>query len=81
MTLHSRKEFGTAGNSGSTTRTNVSTFCETEDDGGKFTTPERKSSLESPGEICGVTKVEIGSEGKSLVLLQVNCSSICNKVM
>ena len=58
----------------------MSLICEMEDGGGQLTTPEENASVESPGEICRVTKVERGSEGRSLVLLQVNCRSICNTV-
>jgi exonuclease III len=36
---------------------------------------------EEEGEICGVAKFERGTEGKSLVVLQVNCRDICNKIL
>ena len=45
------------------------------------TIPERNTTAVSRGEICRVTKVKLGTKGKSLVVLQVNCRSICNKVL
>ena len=51
------------------------------DGGGATTTPERKEQEDSPAEISVETTVEYTPEGKSLVILQVNCRSICNKVL
>jgi hypothetical protein len=50
-------------------------------------TAERSSSTgasglqDSPAEIRVVGTVENASQGKSLVMLQVNCRSICNKLL
>ena len=55
--------------------------CATDDGGGQVTNTVRGATEGSAGEIRGATKVEIGSVGKSLVVLQVNCRSICNKVL
>ncbi len=55
--------------------------CATDDCGGQVTNPVRGATEGSAGEIRGATKVEMGSVGKSLVVLQVNCRSICNKVL
>ncbi len=63
------------------TRTQATTECVTGDCGGQVTKPERDATEGLTGEVCGVTKVEIGSVGKSLVILQVKCRSICNKVL
>ena len=51
------------------------------DDGGGETTPEREEQEESPAEISVETTVDHTHEGKSLVVLQVNCRSICNKMI
>ena len=55
--------------------------CATDDCGGQVTNPVRDATEGSAGEIRGATKLETGSVGKSLVVLQVNCRSICNKVL
>ena len=52
------------------------TGCETEDCWG----PKTKSKM-GRNETEVVPGVEITSEGKYLVMLQVNCRSICNKVL
>ena len=70
-----------AGSRSTPTRTQVTTECVTEDCGEQVTKLERDTTEWSTGEVCGVTKVEIGSVGKSLVVLQVNCRSNCNKVL
>ena len=49
--------------------------------GGATTTPEREEQEDSPTEISTETSVEFTPEGKPLVILQVNCRSICNKVL
>ena len=43
--------------------------------------PVSKATEGAPGEICGVAQVARGPKGKSLVVLQVNCRSICSKVL
>jgi hypothetical protein len=54
---------------------------ETEDGDGPITKPEGNEQEDSPADISVVTTVENASEGKSLVMLQVNYKSICNKVL
>jgi len=49
--------------------------------GGAITTPEREEQEDSPREISTEITVEFTPEGKPLVILQVNCRSICNKVL
>jgi hypothetical protein len=55
--------------------------CGTEDGDGLITKPEGNEQEDSPADISLVTTVENASEGKSLVMLQVNCRSICNKAL
>ena len=73
--------YALAGSGSSPTRIQATTEWVMEDCGGQVTKPERDATEGSTGEIWGVTKVEIGSVGKSLVVLQVNCRSICSKVL
>jgi hypothetical protein len=61
-------------------RTQATTECVTEDCGGQVSKPERNATDRSAGEMCGVTNLEIGCMGKCLVVLRVNCRSICVEV-
>ena len=63
------------------TRTHVPTDGEKEVGGGPKTIPEKNEKEDSPAEVSAVTTVENASTGNSLVVLQVNCRSICNKVL
>jgi hypothetical protein len=54
---------------------------EMEDGGRPKTKPERNEQEDSPAEISVTTAVENASAGNSLLGLQVNCKSICNKVL
>ena len=53
----------------------------TEDGGGPKTSPERSEKEDSPVKLSASLTADNASEGKSLVMLQVNCRSICNKVL
>jgi hypothetical protein len=63
------------------TRTHVPTDGEMEDGGRPKTKLERNEQEDSPAEINVVTTVEKASAGNSLIVLQVNYRSICNKVI
>ena len=45
------------------------------------TKPERRGTGDHAEEGCAAATVRHISEGKPLVLLQVNCRSICNKIL
>jgi hypothetical protein len=64
-----------------TTRNHVATDNETEDEGGPKTLPERREIEDSPVELSADLTAENACKGKSLVILQVNCRSIYNKVL
>jgi len=55
--------------------------CATDDRDGQVSNPKRDATDGSTGEISGATEVEMGCGEGSLVVLQVNCRSICNKVL
>jgi len=59
----------------------VATDSDKEDGGGPKTSPERSDTEDSPEELSPDHTVENAFDGKSLVILQVNCRSICNKVL
>ena len=59
----------------------MATDGETEDGGEPKTLPERSEKEDSPAELSASQTADNASEGKSLVILQVNCRSICNKVL
>jgi hypothetical protein len=63
------------------TRTHAPMDCGAEDGDGPITKPEGNKQEDSPADISVVATVENASKGKSLVMLQVNCRSICNKVL
>ena len=45
------------------------------------TDPERRDTEDKSEEVCVATTVGHISEGKPMVLLQVNCRKICNNVL
>ena len=45
------------------------------------TDPERRDTEDKSEEVCVATTVGHISEGKPMVLLQVNCTKICNNVL
>ena len=45
------------------------------------TKPERRGTEDQAEEGCAAATVRHISEGKPMVLLQVNCRSICNKIL
>jgi len=59
----------------------VATDGVTEDGCGPKTSPERSEKEDSPVELGASLTADNASEGKSLVILQVNCRNICNKVL
>ena len=83
MTMQNRRH-GQKGDNGATgsatTRIHLIMVGAT-DEGGGVTTPEREEQEESPAEISVETSVDHTHDGKSLVILQVNCRSICNKMV